>query len=734
MDVFDLFARIRLDSDGFQNGLKDAGGAVVGFMKSAIANFAEIGKAFAGLAKESLDAYSSYEQLVGGIDTLFKDSSQKVQEYAENAYKTAGMSANDYMDTTIAFSASLIQGLQGDTEKAADISNMAITDMADNVNKMGTSMEMVQNTYRGLARQNFSMLDNLSIGYQGTAAEMARLINDSKVMGDSFVATADNVKEISFDKYIEAIHAVQDQMGITGTTSREAASTIEGSTKSMQAAWENLVAGLGKDNVDLDELIENFVSGFETVASNIVPRIGQIAQGIGQLIQKIAPTISRLLPTLFSSVVPVAIQSIGTIVGAIMRELPKLAPKLVYVGAKLLGQIYEGMTSGSDEESESFIETFVDALITKMPYILRVGTAILGKIVEGLIGGLSGLAEGATAIITSIADYLEKNLPALTKSALEIVYQLVDIITNPSTLITLVKAAISIVTGLANAILEPGTLNRLLEKVPEIISNLVTAIVEAVPLLLDAATEIVTKIGEYLFDPENIDKIFTAGAEILLTLIDGLGSVLKSLYDWIMDTAEEIADYFGFGDYWRAGKDVIDEFMRGVKEEWDKWANFWEGFGEYIYDALHNEDNAVDWENYIDNALNDTGDTEHVGERNRTYDMRATRDYSAMKEAQRIADFVAANRIQGVPVFGDGGIVTKPTLAMIGDDGAEAVVPLEKDSETGRMFGGISISFGNIYVQGGQNAGQEVVRQIDEALRVWQIQQKRGIGGTAWQT
>ena len=169
------------------------------------------------LTKSSLEQYAEYEQLVGGVETLFKQSADIVQQYADNAYKTAGMSSNEYMDTVTSFSASLLQGLGGDTAKAAEVANQAITDMSDNANKMGTSMQMIQNAYQGFAKQNYTMLDNLKLGYGGTQEEMARLINDSGVLGDAFVATANNINEVSFDKIIEAIHVVQTNMGVTGT-------------------------------------------------------------------------------------------------------------------------------------------------------------------------------------------------------------------------------------------------------------------------------------------------------------------------------------------------------------------------------------------------------------------------------------------------------------------------------------------------------------------------------------
>ena len=225
----------------------------------------------AALAKEAIDVYAEYEQLVGGVETLFGDSAGTVMGYAENAYKTAGMSANEYMNTVTSFSASLLQGLGGDTEEAAKVANRAITDMSDNANKMGTSMTLIQNAYQGFAKQNYTMLDNLKLGYGGTQAEMARLINDSGVLGDSFTATANNINEVSFDKIIEAIGVIQDRMGITGTTALEASTTIQGSIASMKAAWQNFLGGMADPTQDFDTLVANLVDSVVTVGGEPDP-------------------------------------------------------------------------------------------------------------------------------------------------------------------------------------------------------------------------------------------------------------------------------------------------------------------------------------------------------------------------------------------------------------------------------------------------------------------------------
>ncbi len=243
------------------------------------AAFAVSAAAVVGLGTAAVKSYADYEQLSGGIQTLFKGSADQVMKYANEAYKTAGMSANQYMETVSGFSASLLQGLGGNTEKTAQYANKAVIAMSDNANKMGTSMSAIQYAYQGFAKQNYTMLDNLKLGYGGTASEMARLINDSGVMGNTFKATAKNVNEISFDKIIDAIQVTQDRLGFTGTTAKEASTTIEGSFNSMKGAWENFATALGGGG-NVDESMQKLVETVKTWLGNLTPVVQKIAESL----------------------------------------------------------------------------------------------------------------------------------------------------------------------------------------------------------------------------------------------------------------------------------------------------------------------------------------------------------------------------------------------------------------------------------------------------------------------
>lgn len=306
-------------SSGFAGGFNIKGAAVAA---AAVAGAAAAAK-LVGTMTDSLWAYADYEQLVGGVETLFKESSDKLQEYAANAYKTAGMSANQYMEMSTSFAASLIQSLDGDTAKAADYANQAISDMSDNANKMGSDMQSIQNAYQGFAKQNYTMLDNLKLGYGGTKEEMARLLAD---------ATAISGIEYDMSSYadvVDAIHVIQTEMGITGTTAAEASLTISGSIASAQAAWTNWMTGLGNENANMEELTNQLVDTVATAAGNIIPRIGQIMTGLGS-------TLAEQLPIIINDLTTYITENSGQMADAALNFLGQMIPALASVGVALV--------------------------------------------------------------------------------------------------------------------------------------------------------------------------------------------------------------------------------------------------------------------------------------------------------------------------------------------------------------------------------------------------------------
>ncbi len=336
MELFRLFGTIAVDNSGANQAIDETTDHAEQSQSKISSAFGKIGNAalkvgkvmatglavgtvaITALGKSALDSYADFEQLVGGVETLFKESAAIVQEYADNAYKSAGMSANEYMETVTSFSASLLQSLDGDTAEAANKANQAIVDMSDNANKMGSSMESIQNAYQGFAKQNYTMLDNLKLGYGGTKEEMQRLLKD-----------AQKISKIEYDiesyaDVVDAIHVIQEEMGIAGTTAKEASSTISGSLSSMKSAWKNLLTGLGSEDADLSGLIGNFVDSASTVADNVLPRVEIILGGIADAIGQIIPIIGERLPVLFESILPPLIEGAVALINGLVAALPAL--------------------------------------------------------------------------------------------------------------------------------------------------------------------------------------------------------------------------------------------------------------------------------------------------------------------------------------------------------------------------------------------------------------------------
>lgn len=431
-----------IDEQSFKSGLSKLGGVAKAGLAATTAAIGAASAAVGGIAKASVEAYASYEQLTGGVETLFKTSSDKVMEYANNAYKTAGMSANEYMETVTSFSASLLQGLGGDTAAAADLADQAIIDMSDNANKMGTDISMIQNAYQGFAKQNYTMLDNLKLGYGGTQAEMARLINDSGVLGDAIEVTANTVNSVSFDKIIEAIHAVQTNMGITGTTALEAATTIEGSVNSMKSAWENFLTGLADGDQDIGQLTENLVNSVLVVLDNLVPRLQELlprlTEGFTQLIQGILPYIPGILETLL--------------------------PALI---------------DGASALADGFAQ-------------------VLPAIILAITNNLPQLLEAALRIIATLGQGLIDSIPVLIPAVVDVILKLVDILTDPENLAMLIDAGIQLILAIEEGILQ--ALPELIGRAPQIWIRLNTALIQALLQAIPSFLEAGAKLGKAIID------------------------------------------------------------------------------------------------------------------------------------------------------------------------------------------------------------------------------------------
>lgn len=534
--MFDLYAKITLDTSGYENGLDNASGKASGFadkLKSGLATAAKVGAAaltaaatgMASLTKASIDQYAEYEQLVGGVDTLFKTASDKVQEYAANAYKTAGMSANEYMDTVTSFSASLLQSLGGDTEKAAQKADQAITDMADNANKMGTGMEMIQNAYQGFAKQNYTMLDNLKLGYGGTKEEMERLLADAeKLSGQKFDIS-------SYSDIVDAIHVVQTEMGITGTTAKEAASTIQGSVSAAKSAWSNLITGIAADNADLDTLIGNFVSSVETAAGNIIPRVSVMLGGISQLVTSASTTIIPMV-----------------------------------------------------------ITTITDNL----PALLQAAVALVGALGQGIIDSLPAITQAAIDILFFLANGLIENLPTLIDGIVQVTLTIVQVLTSPDFLTQLIETAILLIMTLAQGLID--AIPQLIAAVPMIIGNLLAAIIVELPNIIQMGIDLLFALIDGIIKciPElvaavptliiafvngivnNLDKIILAAPQIIVSLITGIIGAIPELIAAVPRVIAAIADTIRNYDWGGIGRNIVQGLKDGIAGMWDNikdWFN-----------------------------------------------------------------------------------------------------------------------------------------------------------------
>ena len=402
MNLFELFVKIGVDDQASSNISKITQGLGNGLKTAAKIGTAAVGAAATGivaLTKSAVENYAEYEQLVGGVETLFGTSADKVQEYASNAYKTAGLSANEYMETVTSFSASLLQSLGGDTEAAAEYADRAVTDMSDNANKMGTSMEMIQNAYQGFAKQNYTMLDNLKLGYGGTKTEMERLVADAAALTDvqAELGVTVDANSLSFGNIVNAISVMQTKMGIAGTTTEEASETISGSINAMKGAWSNLITGIADENANFEELVNNFIetlvgddSGEGGVINNILPRVEVALEGAGKLVEALIPVIIDKVPTIINEWLPKILQSGVNIIQSIMNGM-----------IQNQGDIVNGVVNT--------VNTLVNGLLDHLPEILVMGVTLIGQIAAGLIQGLPELMAKIPEIIFDIVDAFASN-------------------------------------------------------------------------------------------------------------------------------------------------------------------------------------------------------------------------------------------------------------------------------------------------------------------------------------
>ena len=453
MDVFDLCAKISLDKSEYEKGLDDAKKSTGGFLgvfgkvgtvasavgkgifdvtervvKVSAAATTAGAAAVSALTTLAVNSYANYEQLVGGVETLYKSSADTVQKYAAIAYKTAGMSANDYMETATSFAAALVSSLGGDTAAAAELANTAVSDMSDNVNKFGSDAESVKAAYNGFAKGQFQLLDNLKLGYGGTKQEMQRLLDDANKLnaaqGKYTKYTIDNYADI-----VQAVHVIQTEMDITGTTAREASTTIQGSTSAAKAAWSNLVTGVADDNADFVLLVNDFVDSVGTAAQNILPRIEIALDGAAKLIEHLVPPIMAKLPALIETVLPKLARSAVNIVQKLVSEIRANAGKLIDSAVRIITVLGNGIYQLLPTVAQSALQiilTMVSKLNENLPQMLDTAGRMLIAFVQGISNHLPDIVKAAGSIIGTLLTYFVNHLPEIVNGALEMGGAIVD--------------------------------------------------------------------------------------------------------------------------------------------------------------------------------------------------------------------------------------------------------------------------------------------------------------------
>lgn len=524
-------------------------------IKSVVSGLQKVSSTLVGIGKQAVDSYSEFEQLEGGVKKIFGDEMAKeVIENANNAFAVAGMSANRYMENVTKFSATLMQGLGEDTSQAAKYADMALRNMSDNANTFGTDIASIENAYQGFAKDNFTMLDNLRLGYGGTAGEMARLINESGVLGDTMEVTAKNVKDVPFHVMIQAIDETQKRLNISKTTVQEAKDTIQGSANAMKAAWQNLLTGIADENADFDTLIGNFTDTAVQFAKNIIPRIQTsikgIATAISELIKTVVPELVEMLPPILTETLPTLIEAITNLVTVLVNDvLPQILPLI----NELVPQIITSM-----------ITLFVD----NIPLLIDTGIQLLLGLLQGIVDALPSLLEKIPKIITDIVDLLQKAFPTLLNIGIQLLLSLtegilkalpdlikalpkiinVTITTLLDALPLLIDTGVKLLTALVEDL--PAIIDALVEAMPILISGLLTGIMDALPKIVEAGIKLFSALVEDI-------------PTILKELLRGIWAILNGIVKGIIDAAPQLAD---------AGKELIKGLWEGIKKtgEWLK--------------------------------------------------------------------------------------------------------------------------------------------------------------------
>ena len=564
--------------------MKGIGSSAIKVGKGLAVAGAAAATAVTALVSKSVGAFADYEQLTGGVETLFGAGGRSVEEYAQSvgksvsdiqgkydslmsaqnvvlenankAYMTAGMSANEYMDTVTGFSASLISSLGGDTNKAADYANSALVDMSDNANKMGTDMESIKNAYQGFAKQNYTMLDNLKLGYGGTQEEMKRLLSDAEKL------TGQRYDISSFADITQAIHAIQTQMDITGTTAKEASTTISGSWGSLKAAFQNVLVGLTTGGDMFDQSLDALINTAVTFGQNIIPAIKGALSGIGYLIEGLAPVIGETIPPLIND----------------------LAPTLANSAVSLISSLVNGLTQSATQFSEclsNMIIVAVAGISSVVPQLLDAASKIVSNLMQGLTNSMPQIVNGAVTLVEGLVNGLVNNIPLLIMGAVQLVASLANgLIAN---LPRIIDAGVNLITGIVSA--SYSMMPQIIQNGMQLVVNLAVGLVRAIPQLIAALPRIT---GAIVKGFKSVNW-FDLGLQLIKSIWEGIKSIGSEMWNGVKEKTSEL---------WGGVKNVVSEKLNNIKSAYDahggglKGATFAaiEGVKEYYrtgYDAIN---------------------------------------------------------------------------------------------------------------------------------------------------
>lgn len=584
MDVFNLYAKLSLNTDDYEKGVEKAKGGASSLMDvfsgtllgnvvsdglRTVANgIAEIGKTAASMAvsigKASLDSYADYEQLVGGVETLYKDSAGIIENYAKDAYKNVGLSANDYMETSTSFAAALVTSLGGDTEKAAEMANTAISDMSDNANKMGTNISSIQDAYNGFAKQNYTMLDNLKLGYGGTQAEMKRLIKEAAAMTDTqkeLGVTVDS-NSMSYANIVQAIHVVQANMGIMGTTSKEAATTIQGSTASMKSAWENLLTGIADPDQDFQTLVDNLVDSVITAGNNIIPRIKEIVptliDGLSELVTQLAPYVSSVIMELE----PTIEEGLQSLFGGLSSVASELQPIVADVFSFFGDAIISGLTSAIENSDFSFLLDIFNNVKTAIENIAQ----IIDSFKNNANAAWDAISTKIQEVVAFVQPYVEAAMQVIGQVVTQVITDLTPVIQSIGEAFSAAWSLVQTVWAWASAFFQ--------------------AIFQAIIVIFTPFAPIISGFfqGAWIII-QSIWNVAVSFFQTVFDLITGVFSTIDAVLSGDFQGAwESIQDIFGsvFDFFSTVGQNVVEGIKGGIAAVWNGLVSFVQGLWDGI--------------------------------------------------------------------------------------------------------------------------------------------------------